>query len=112
MTSPSIRALLVDDHKMVSQSLRLVLEQEPDIEIVATAGSVKDAIAAASVHRPDVILMDYYLPDGDGLTAATQILVGDPSVKIILLTGSDDAHAFGRAVQAGCVGYLDKVGSL
>jgi DNA-binding NarL/FixJ family response regulator len=112
MTTRAIRVMLVDDHQMVSQSLRVVLEQEPDIEVVATAGSVTDAIAAASAHQPDVILMDYYLPDGDGLTAAAQIAASDPRIKIILLTGSDDPHALGRAVEAGCLGYLDKVGSL
>jgi DNA-binding NarL/FixJ family response regulator len=112
MTTRAIRVLLVDDHQMVSQSLRMILEQEPDIEVVAAAGSVADAIAAAGAHRPDVILMDYYLPDGDGLTAAAQITAKDPSIKIILLTGSDDPHTLGRAVEAGCLGYLDKVGSL
>jgi DNA-binding NarL/FixJ family response regulator len=112
MSTRAIRVLLVDDHQMVSESLRVVLEQESDIEVVATAGSVTDAIAAVGAHRPDVILMDYYLPDGDGLTAAAQITAKDPSIKIILLTGSDDPHALGRAVEAGCVGYLHKVGSL
>jgi DNA-binding NarL/FixJ family response regulator len=112
VTTRAIRVLLVDDHRMVSQSLRVVLEQEPDIEVVATAASVIDAIAAAGAHRPDVILMDYYLPDGDGLTAAAQVMALDPSIKIIVLTGSDDPHALGRAMESGCLGYLDKVGSL
>ena len=110
--SRAIRVLLVDDHKMVSQSLQMILEQEADIEVVAVARSVMDAVAAAEAHRPEVILLDYYLPDGDGLSAASQIRARDPGIKIILLTGSDDPHALGRAVEAGCVGYLDKVGSL
>jgi DNA-binding NarL/FixJ family response regulator len=104
--------MLVDDHQMVSQSLRMILEQEPDIEVVATARSATDAVAAAEAHRPEVVLLDYYLPDGDGLTAVAQMRDRDPGLKIILLTGSDDPHAFARAIEAGCVGYLDKVGSL
>jgi DNA-binding NarL/FixJ family response regulator len=107
-----IRVLLVDDHQMVTQSLRVVLELEPDIVVVATAGSMADAIVAAEVHRPDVILMDHHLPDGDGLTAAAHVVAKDPGTKIILLTGSDDPHAVSRAVAAGCVGYLDKVASI
>jgi DNA-binding NarL/FixJ family response regulator len=108
----TIRVLLIDDHQMVSQSLRMILDQEPDIEVVATASRVTDGVAAADAHRPDVILLDYYLPDGDGISAAVQIRLNDPSAKIVLLTGSDDPYAFGRAVAAGCVGYLDKVGCL
>jgi DNA-binding NarL/FixJ family response regulator len=104
--------MLVDDHEMVAQSLRMILEQEVGIEVVAVATSVADAFDAVALHHPDVILMDYYLPDGDGVTLATQIKAIDPGIKIILLTGSDDPQALQRAVQAGCVGYLDKLGSL
>jgi two-component system nitrate/nitrite response regulator NarL len=110
--SRAIRVLLVDDHQMVSQSLRMILEQEADIEVVATARSATDAVAAAEAHRPQVILLDYYLPDGDGLSAVAPIRAKDPDIKVILLSGSDDPYALGRAVEAGCVGYLDKVGSL
>lgn len=112
MTTPVIRVLLVDDHRMFAQSLRIVLEREPDLEVVAMVGSVREAVAAAETERPDVILMDYYLPDGDGLAAAGRIASMDPDIKIILLTGSEDPHALRRAVEAGCLGYLDKGGPL
>jgi DNA-binding NarL/FixJ family response regulator len=112
MTGAVIRLMLVDDHEMVAQSLRIILEQEADIDVVAVATSVAEAVDAATVHRPEVVLMDYYLPDGDGVSLATRIKTIDPAIKIILLTGSDDPQALRRAVEAGCVGYLDKLGSL
>ena len=108
MNRPAIRVMLVDDHNMVAQSLRLTLEHEGDIEVVAVANSVVDALDAAVRLKPDVIVMDYYLPDGDGVTAAARIKADQPSVKIILLTGSDDPDALQRAVDVGCLGYLDK----
>lgn len=112
MTSRDIRLMIVDDHKMVAQSLRLILEQEPDVEVVAVAHSVDQAVASAAAHHPEVVLMDYFLPDGDGVTATRRLKGIDPDVRVILLTGSDDPSALGRAVEAGCVGYLDKVGPL
>jgi DNA-binding NarL/FixJ family response regulator len=104
--------MLVDDHDMVSQSLRIILELEADIEVVGLAGSVAEAIILAAHCEPDVILMDYYLPDGDGIAATLGIKAERPGVKIILLTGSDDPDALQRAVDAGCLGYLDKAGPL
>jgi DNA-binding NarL/FixJ family response regulator len=104
--------MLVDDHDMVAQSLRIILEDEADIEVVAVANSVADAIAAAATAQPDVILMDYYLPDGNGVTAAERIRSDNPKIKVVLLTGSDDPDALERAVNAGCAGYLDKAGPL
>lgn len=103
-----IRVMLIDDHDMVAQSLRVVLELEDDIEVVAIANSVAEGVAGAATHQPDVILMDYYLPDGDGITAAARITTEHPGIKIVLLTGSDDRDALRRAVDAGFLGYLDK----
>lgn len=111
-TRPPIRVMLVDDHAMVAGSLKMILEQEEDIEVVAVASSVADAVVGAAAAQPDVILMDYHLGDGDGVTAASRIRQDQPQVKVILLTGSDDPQALQRAVDAGCVGYLDKAGSL
>jgi two-component system response regulator DevR len=107
-----IRLMLVDDHDMIAQSLRMILEHEADIEVVAVSNSVADAVADASAARPDVILMDYYLPDGDGVAATARIKQNHPEIKVILLTGSDDPQALQRAVDAGCLGYLDKAGPL
>lgn len=104
--------MLVDDHEMVARSLRVILEHEDDLEVVAIATSVADAVVAAATAQPDVIVMDYFLSDGDGATAATRIRREHPQIKVILLTGSDDPSALQRAVDAGCVGFLDKAGPL
>jgi two-component system, NarL family, nitrate/nitrite response regulator NarL len=107
-----IRLMLVDDHEMMAHSLRTILEQEDDIEVVAVAHSVAAAVADASTTQPDVILMDYYLPDGDGVSAIARIKQDHPEIKVVLLTGSDDPQALQRAVDVGCLGYLDKTAPL
>lgn len=107
-----IRLLLVDDHEMVAEGLGRVLELEDDIDVIATANSAGESIAAATEHLPDVILMDYRLPDGDGISAAARIKIEHPDTKIVLLTGSDDPDALRRAVDAGCLGYLEKTRSV
>lgn len=112
MTGLPIRLMLVDDHEMVAHSLRAILEQEADIEVVAVSHSVADALVDVAFALPDVILMDYYLADGDGAAAAARIRQDHPEVRVILLTGSDDPLALQRAVDAGCVGFLDKAGRL
>jgi len=108
MASTPIRLMLVDDHDMVAQGLKIVLEDEPDIDVVAVANSAAQAVAIATTARPDLILMDYYLPDGNGASAAARIRFDNPNIKVVLLTGSDDPDALQRAVDAGCAGYLDK----
>ncbi|MGZ4791634.1 MAG: response regulator, partial [Ilumatobacteraceae bacterium] len=107
-----IRLMLVDDQEMVAETLGRVLQLEDDIDVIATANSVAAGIAAAAAHLPDVILMDYRLPDGDGISAAARIRTAHPSIRIVLLTGSDDPDALRRAVDAGCLGYLDKSRSI
>ena len=112
MASTPIRLMLVDDHDMVARALKIVLEDEPDIDVVAVANSAAQAVAIATTARPDLILMDYYLPDGDGASAAARIRSDNPNITVVLLTGSADPDALQRAVDAGCAGYLDKSGPL
>jgi len=109
---PAIRVLLVDDHEMVAESFRRILEAEDDIEVVATASTAAAAFEAAVAHEPDVILMDYLLPDGDGVAATARIKERLPEVRVVLLTGSDVDAALPGALEAGCVGYLEKTGAL
>jgi DNA-binding NarL/FixJ family response regulator len=107
-----ITVLLVDDHEMVAESFRRVLAAGSDIEIIGVAGTAADALAIAVDQRPDVILMDYVLPDANGATAAREILARLPDAKILILTGSEDSTALTAAVEAGCVGYLEKTSAL
>ena len=107
-----IRVLVVDDHQMVAEGFRRILDAEEDMKAVAVATTVADALEAAITHRPDVVLMDYVLPDGNGVTATTGILARLPATKVVLLTGSGAEEALPAALAAGCVGYVEKTTAL
>jgi len=100
----AIRVLLADDHPVVREGLRGMLDAEPDIEVVGEAASGPEAVALAQRLRPDVILMDLRMPGGDGVEA-TRLLAGTPVV--VLTTYDSDADIL-RAVEAGAAGYLLK----
>jgi DNA-binding NarL/FixJ family response regulator len=107
-----ITVLLVDDHAMVAESFRRVLVATGDFDVVGVAATVAQATALAVDRRPDVILMDYRLPDGDGVTAARAILALLPDTKVLILSGGEYSRVPFDAVAAGCVGYLDKTGAV
>ena len=103
-----IRVVIIDDHAMVAESLKRLLEAEHDMQVVALAVNVAGAIEAARMSRPDVIVMDYGLPDGDGVSATTVIRGEWPGMKVLLLTGSSSSDVVAAALDAGCVGYVEK----
>ncbi len=103
-----IRVLVVDDHEIFVQSLVRLLEDKPGIAIAGTAGRVGDAVAAARAQVPDVVLMDFELPDGDGPQATQQIKALVPSAQVIMLTARTDDDALVRAITAGCSGFVSK----
>jgi putative two-component system response regulator len=103
-----IRVLVVDDHEIFAHSLVRLLGSRPDLKMVGTAGSVSEAVAVAVAYAPDVILMDFELPDGDGAQATAQIKVLTPSVKVVMLTARTDDQALVRAIAAGCSGFVKK----
>src|SRR6266480_7293285 len=82
-----IKVMVVDDHQLLTQSLLMVLEEEADMTVVATAASVAEARLKARRHLPDVVLMDYRLPDGLGTDATRFIREENPDIKIVMLTG-------------------------
>ncbi|MGB4777689.1 response regulator [Microbacterium sp.] len=107
MTVP-IRVVLVDDQELIRVGFRLVLESEPDIEVVAEAADGDTAVAAARRTTPDVVLMDVRMPGSDGISATARIVAEDPRVRVIVLTTFDlDEYAFG-ALDAGASGFLLK----
>jgi NarL family two-component system response regulator LiaR len=100
-----IRVLLVDDHAVVREGLRAFLELQPDIVVVGEADGGETALAVAAKTKPDVVLMDLVMPDGDGITALRRLREESPDVRVLVLTSYiDDAQVFG-AIQAGAAGY-------
>jgi two-component system response regulator NreC len=103
-----IRLLLVDDHAVIRSGLRMLLENETDVEIVAEAGTAKEAIAAVQHFQPDVTLMDIGLPDLSGIDATKQIKERFPKTAIVALTIHEDEEYFFRMLEAGASGYVPK----
>jgi DNA-binding NarL/FixJ family response regulator len=103
-----VRVLVVDDHALFRRGLQLVLEQEPDIDVVGEASDGVEAVAVAAETTPDVVLMDVRMPKRGGIDACTAIKDAVPSAKIIMLTISDEEADLYEAIKAGAMGYLLK----
>jgi len=108
----AIRVLIVDDHEMVASSVALVLEQEPDIEVVGIVGTLAAARQRVAVDPPDVVLLDHRLPDGRGVDEIPGIKQIAPSAKVVVVTASTDDATLVAATEAGCSGFLSKSGKL
>lgn len=107
-TDRPLRILLVDDQALVRLGFRMVLEAEPDLQVVGEAADGAEAIRLAVETRPDVILMDVRMPTLDGIEATRRIVAANPAARIIILTTFDlDEYAFG-GLRAGASGFLLK----
>jgi two-component system, NarL family, response regulator DevR len=105
---PKVTVLLVDDHEVVRMGLRTLLEKRDRLSIVGEAGTVAEAVAAAQNSRPQVIVMDIRLPDGNGVEACREIRGEMPDTKVIMLTSYADDEAVYGSIMAGAAGYLLK----
>ena len=104
----SIRVLLVDDQPLLRKGFRMILEAEPDLEVVEEAGDGETAVALALRHEPDVVLMDVRMPVMDGIEATEQIVASGLSARILILTTFDlDEYTF-AGLRAGASGFLLK----
>ena len=103
-----MRVLIVDDHAVVRQGLRFMLEQRPDMEIVGEAGDGEQAITLAADLLPDVVLLDLLMPNIDGITAVREIKRLVPSTQIIILTSYHEDEQIFQAIKAGALSYLLK----
>ena len=103
-----IRVLLVDDHTIVRKGLRLILELHDRIDVCGEAGSIKEMIDMIAQCEPDVILLDFKLPDGDGVEGCKKIRSRFPGIKILILTAYSQDHIVMEAIRAGANGYLLK----
>ena len=105
---PRITVLCVDDHRIVREGLRMIIDSEPDMAVIAAAATGGEAVARYRQHRPDITLMDLRLPDMSGVDAIREIRDISPAARIIVLTmykGDEDIH---RAMGAGASTYLLK----
>ena len=102
------KLLLVDDHTVIRSGLRMLLDNEDDVEIIAEAGTAKEALEKAVEHQPDVVVMDIGLPDSSGIEVAAKIKEQLPKVAIVALTIHEDEEYFFKMLEAGASGYVPK----
>jgi DNA-binding NarL/FixJ family response regulator len=103
-----LRVLVVDDHEVVREGLVALLDRRPAFNVVAQAGTVAEALAAADRFEPDLIVMDVRLPDGSGIEACRDIRAEKPATRVVMLTSYPDEEAVLSAIVAGASGYLLK----
>ena len=108
MTPGPIRVLVVDDQTMVREGLRMILDAQDDIEVVAEAGDGAAALRETARHRPDVVLMDIRMPGMDGLQATERLLRGGTSARVLVLTTFGHDEYLYAAMKAGASGFLLK----
>lgn len=103
-----MKILIVDDHVLFREGLVGILKARPEFEVVGEAGTVSEAIEKARRYKPDMILMDWGLPDGDGSLASKQILDEQPDCKIVFLTIYEADEKLFAAIRSGAKGYMLK----
>lgn len=104
----TIRLLLADDQELIRQALGVLLDLEPDFEVVASVGRGDEVTAAALEHRPDVALLDIDMPGLDGLAAAAVLTAQVPGCRVVILTTFGRTGYLRRAMEAGAVGFVVK----
>jgi len=105
--------LIVDDHAVVRDGLKMIIEAQDDLRVVGTSANGLDAVARAQTLRPDVIIMDIAMPEMNGIEACRLICQNQPAIKVIILSMYHNSEHIFRALQAGAQGYLlkDSAGS-
>jgi DNA-binding NarL/FixJ family response regulator len=108
MTEPTIRVLVADDHTVVREGIRHVLEREPGFEVVAEAANGSEVLPLAERHRPDVAVLDISMPGESGIQVAAQLRQRLPETRILILSMYDNAEYVLESVRAGAHGYILK----
>ena len=103
-----IRILIADDHAVVREGTRRILEQEPDMEVVGEAGDGEEAVNLATSLKPDVAIVDVSMPKMDGIEATRRIKAACPSINVLILSAYDDDQFIFSLLEAGAAGYLLK----
>ncbi len=105
---PRVRVMLVDDHAMIRAGMKLLIGGQSDLCVVAEAGTLRDAIAAAPAAAPDVITLDLSMPGGAGIAGVSRLRAAAPSARIVVLTMHDDPAYVRTAMALGASGFLVK----
>src|SRR5947209_19264513 len=106
MAKETIRILLVDDHDVVRDGVKSLIDANDDLTVVGEAGSVKEAIAQAERTKPDVVVMDVRLADGSGIEATREIRARLEKTQVLMLTSFADDEALFASIMAGAAGYV------
>ena len=104
----SIRVLIVDDHVVVAEGLKHLVDAQPDLEVIACVEDGREAVRVARETRPDVVLMDLSMPELNGADATRAIVANDPKCRVIVLSMYAEREYVRRALKAGAVGYVVK----
>lgn len=109
MAKPKVlKVMLVDDHEVVRQGLRSLLDAQEDIEVIAEADSGQAAVETARGYKPDVVVMDVRMPEGGGVEACREIRDENPDIHVIMLTSYSDDEALFNSIMAGAAGFVLK----
>lgn len=106
--SDPIRILIADDHELVREGMRALLDVRPDMEVVGEAGDGEQAVRRTLLLKPDVILLDLVMPEKDGIAAIYDIKAQQPEARILVITSFSEDERVYQAVKAGALGYLLK----
>ena len=112
MTADRITVLLADDHDLVREGLKILLDFEEGIEIVADARDGVEAVEMAILHQPDVVVMDLTMPNMNGIEATKRILAVLPDTKLLIVSAEGDKDRIEESLASGAVGYISKESSL
>ncbi len=103
-----IRVLIVDDHRVLAELLTSALSTGDRVTVVGTVGTADEGVRAAASLRPDVVILDYDLPDADGVSVITSLKDACPTLRVLMLTSYTDPGVLSEAMNAGCSGFITK----
>jgi DNA-binding NarL/FixJ family response regulator len=107
-SNAKLSVLIVDDHRALSGALAMAIDHDPGLTCVGSFATLEDGIGGVGEFRPDVVLMDVILPDGDGIDGVRRVHAIHPEARVLILTGHADIDAMTRAAAAGASGFLPK----